>query len=170
MGEKRFFLAKPAARATGRPESPARGRRLSARPGRSGQAAGEDRRPTILAQVRDLVARSVQGLDPNGPDAPCLIFTGARDADGYGVVRYEGRVRRVHKVAFFLATGTWPALGLRRDGGLAPDRGGGGRHPPGAGRGREPPRHRPRVRQGQGDHRRHRAPPHLDRRAGGAGG
>jgi len=42
----------------------------------------------------------------------CLIWTGAVDTNGYGVItdRSEGKpkVRKVHRVAFYLANGRWP--------------------------------------------------------------
>ena len=41
----------------------------------------------------------------------CLVWTGAIDDEGYGVVWWEGRRQRVHRVLFKLRRGRWP----RRD-------------------------------------------------------
>jgi hypothetical protein len=47
-------------------------------------------------------------------DEPCLIWNGARRGydDSYGAIWFEGRPRRVHRVAWFLLTGQWPELDL----------------------------------------------------------
>jgi hypothetical protein len=42
---------------------------------------------------------------PLVPDDECWIWTGARDAKGYGFVKVDGKTRRVYRVAWELATG-----------------------------------------------------------------
>ena len=42
--------------------------------------------------------------DQNG----CMIWTGAVGSDGYGHFKWNGRVIAAHRVAFFLASGSWP--------------------------------------------------------------
>jgi hypothetical protein len=41
-------------------------------------------------------------------DGECLRWTKKHDADGYGQVRHDGQMRRVHRVAYVLANGTVP--------------------------------------------------------------
>jgi hypothetical protein len=43
----------------------------------------------------------------NGFDA-CWPWTGRKDRDGYGVLYFEGKERRAHRVAFYLTNGRWP--------------------------------------------------------------
>lgn len=45
------------------------------------------------------------------PDTGCLLWEGAVNEKGYGVVWFEGRRRRVNRVLFKLRHGRWP----RRD-------------------------------------------------------
>ena len=42
--------------------------------------------------------------------APCWIWTGAVDRDGYGRFRFKGTYYRAHRYAFELANGTLPAV------------------------------------------------------------
>ncbi len=46
--------------------------------------------------------------DSNG----CMPWLGAVGSDGYGHVRWGGRVVAAHRVSLFLATGQWPKHGL----------------------------------------------------------
>ena len=41
-------------------------------------------------------------------ESGCLIWNGAKDADGYGLIRFEGRTTRTHRVAYTLAVGAIP--------------------------------------------------------------
>lgn len=43
------------------------------------------------------------------PASDCLIWTGWKNDDGYGYVRFEGRDQPVHRVAYLLAVGPIPA-------------------------------------------------------------
>jgi hypothetical protein len=70
--------------------------------------------------------RFARQVDTNGPIpahrpelGPCHVWTGHRDDRGYGVVRFAGKQRKAHRVAFFLANGRWPEpCGLHKcDGG-----------------------------------------------------
>ena len=38
---------------------------------------------------------------------PCLLWTGYVKPDGYGQIKAWGKTHRVHKVAYYLATGRW---------------------------------------------------------------
>lgn len=46
-----------------------------------------------------------QRFNPHDPDSDCWEWTGSRDAKGYGFISVNGRTRRVHIVAWELATG-----------------------------------------------------------------
>ncbi len=63
---------------------------------------------------RSLEARFADKVDTSpghGPRGECHVFTGSKDGCGYGMLRVDRqRVRRAHIVAWFLATGEWPAL------------------------------------------------------------
>lgn len=41
------------------------------------------------------------------PDG-CWEYTGYKDRSGYGMMSYNGRTERVHRVMFFLTHGEWP--------------------------------------------------------------
>ena len=43
-----------------------------------------------------------------GPIDGCLIWPFGRQADGYGALRYEGRMQQAHRVSLFLAVGEPP--------------------------------------------------------------
>src|SRR5690349_5096850 len=45
----------------------------------------------------------------------CHEWARARNSRGYGVVWFEGKVHLAHRVAWFLARGTWPAEGMVLD-------------------------------------------------------
>lgn len=45
---------------------------------------------------------------PYGLPTPCLVFTGADDGYGYGVVRVDGRTEKAHRVAYEHARGPVP--------------------------------------------------------------
>lgn len=54
-------------------------------------------------------------VDKNGPVpahcpelGPCHVWTGGKDADGYGKFKLDGKDKRAHRVAFFLTHGRWP--------------------------------------------------------------
>lgn len=47
------------------------------------------------------------------PDGECVLWTGAKDQDGYGLLKWEGRSVRAHRLAFFLREGRWPESMLR---------------------------------------------------------
>lgn len=57
--------------------------------------------------VAKLRERSTAG--PNG----CILWTGAKTDKGYGILKSQGRVRRVHRLAYEIANG--PAGGLQVD-------------------------------------------------------
>lgn len=40
------------------------------------------------------------------PDSACWVWTGAVDKDGYGQVKVDGRVLKVHRVSYALHNGT----------------------------------------------------------------
>lgn len=76
----------------------------------AGKAAA-GRKPALIETVR-LMVNLALATKP-GPDgaSPCVPFPGgARDADGYGAMRFNGNVVRAHRVAFKLAKGTMPRL------------------------------------------------------------
>ena len=45
---------------------------------------------------------------PGPLDTPCLIWQRSKHNDGYGKVRYKGKMRRAHRVAYELANGPIP--------------------------------------------------------------
>jgi hypothetical protein len=45
----------------------------------------------------------------------CHVWTRAIQTRGYGVVWFDGKVRLAHRVAWFLAHGTWPAADVVLD-------------------------------------------------------
>ena len=45
---------------------------------------------------------------PASDGSGCLIWSGSKDRKGYGSVRWEGRTRLAHRVAWLLAHGSWP--------------------------------------------------------------
>jgi hypothetical protein len=48
-------------------------------------------------------------IEKAGPLAtPCLVWTGNCNFEGYGLVRYEGRTQKVHRVAYKVAVGPIP--------------------------------------------------------------
>lgn len=47
-----------------------------------------------------------------GPDGTCHLCIDVPDRKGYGQIYYEGRVLRLHRVAWFLAYGVWPTLSV----------------------------------------------------------
>lgn len=57
------------------------------------------------------MARMQYEVDTNG----CHIWQRARNSRGYGVVWHDGKVRLAHRVAWFLASGRWPADGVVLD-------------------------------------------------------
>ena len=42
------------------------------------------------------------------PDSGCFVWNRARQNRGYGVVWFDGKVRLAHRVAWYLAHGSWP--------------------------------------------------------------
>lgn len=46
-------------------------------------------------------------------DGPCLVWTGGRSVEGYGVLSWENRQVKAHRLAFFLRLGYWPEGLLR---------------------------------------------------------
>lgn len=44
---------------------------------------------------------------PDSPDS-CWLWVRSMDRDGYGQVRYDGKMRRATHVAWYLTYGTWP--------------------------------------------------------------
>jgi len=47
----------------------------------------------------------------HGPWGDCWVWTGGNDGlRGYGHVSCDGRLRKASRVAWFIATGSWPAL------------------------------------------------------------
>lgn len=42
------------------------------------------------------------------PDGACLVWTAGKNGLGYGNLRFEGRTRLAHRVAFYLRMGRWP--------------------------------------------------------------
>lgn len=59
---------------------------------------------------RELAPRIAEGLGPSTAKG-CRPWIGATDSDGYGLVSFEGRNRRVTHAVWFLNTGHWPAPG-----------------------------------------------------------
>jgi len=49
-----------------------------------------------------------------GHTTPCWIWTAARSQDGYGLVRYDGRMQRAHRAAYTDLVGAIPE-GLQLD-------------------------------------------------------
>lgn len=54
-----------------------------------------------------------QHVDKNGPTqphmpTPCWLWTGARDANGYGRVNVDHSAITAHRAAFFIEYGRWP--------------------------------------------------------------
>ena len=47
--------------------------------------------------------------EPGPLDTPCLVFTGFRNADGYGKIAFKGEARSAHRVAWILEHGDPPA-------------------------------------------------------------
>lgn len=74
---------------------------LSVAPSLQGDAAA-------LAVAERIARRVVRA--PNG----CLRWTGAT-SEGYGRIRFDGRVECVHRVAYWLARGRWPTPGMDLD-------------------------------------------------------
>lgn len=67
----------------------------------------DDRRPRQRI-VGDDVTRFRSKVDTaSGPDA-CWPFLGGRDGHGYGIVRFQGKPAKAHRVAFFIEHGRWP--------------------------------------------------------------
>lgn len=61
-------------------------------------------RPNTLESIR---ARLV-------PEGDCLVWSGSKDAGGYGKVRYQGRSHRVHRIIFEAAYGPTELLVCHR--------------------------------------------------------
>lgn len=57
--------------------------------------------------MRPIPARIADKLCPE-PNTGCLLWWGATDAKGYGIVWWQGKRRRVHRVLHKLRTGRWP--------------------------------------------------------------
>lgn len=49
-----------------------------------------------------------QLLKRSKKNGECLEFTGKKDEDGYGRVKYKGNKWRVHRLVYYLATGLHP--------------------------------------------------------------
>lgn len=45
-------------------------------------------------------------------EGDCLLWTGAKSSNGYGVVRWHGRMVYTHRLAYALHVGAWPERGL----------------------------------------------------------
>jgi len=65
--------------------------------------------------IRELRQRFAGKVDTNGPIpahrpelGPCHLWTGRTNAQGYGLIDFNRRGERAHRVAFFLAEGRWP--------------------------------------------------------------
>jgi hypothetical protein len=55
-----------------------------------------------MSELDRLPASWVTKIDPvdNGRDEPCWVWTGGRDAGGYGLVKIAQRTRRLHRVTY----------------------------------------------------------------------
>lgn len=58
--------------------------------------------------VRERFESKVDRSPGQGPNGDCHEWTASRFAKGYGSFGYERKTRYAHRVAWFLATGTWP--------------------------------------------------------------
>lgn len=47
-------------------------------------------------------------VDKSGGAQACWLWTSARYPKGYGIIRFDGKVRKAHRVSFFLHHGHWP--------------------------------------------------------------
>jgi hypothetical protein len=56
---------------------------------------------------RTIEERFWEKVEINGPDE-CWLWKGAKNFDGYGSIFYNGKLHRVHRVAFILANGEIP--------------------------------------------------------------
>jgi hypothetical protein len=56
----------------------------------------------VKEPVTDRIARRLH------PESECLIWQGARDKDGYGVIQIDGRQEKVHRTVWFIAHGPIP--------------------------------------------------------------
>lgn len=54
---------------------------------------------------KDQEARFWARVDTSGGPDACHPWTGASDENGYGIIRWNGRDQRAHRVAYFLYTG-----------------------------------------------------------------
>ena len=61
-------------------------------------------------KTRQAKAKSVWLADvvKNHSSDMCILWPFSKLADGYGSVRFHGKVHRAHRVAFFIANGHWP--------------------------------------------------------------
>jgi hypothetical protein len=81
------------------------------------QSCGCLRRDSSRARTRSLSERFWSRVDTNGPTlraelGPCHVWTGGCNSSGYGRIFVGGNGRRqveAHRVAYFLASGAWPA-------------------------------------------------------------
>lgn len=57
----------------------------------------------------------IEGKYLPDPESGCWVWQRARQARGYGVVWYEGKLHLAHRVAWHLRFGAWPSPGLVLD-------------------------------------------------------
>lgn len=60
-------------------------------------------------QVADTIAQRFMSKIATSNE--CWTWTGTRDADGYGVIKIQGRMHKAHRIAFRLAFGWIPTNG-----------------------------------------------------------
>lgn len=76
-----------------------------------------------LVDAEDVGARArfIANVDMLGPVPEnctdlgrCWVWTRYRNEDGYGSVRFQGTMRRAHRVSFYLANGHYPVCAMHR--------------------------------------------------------
>lgn len=63
--------------------------------------------PRSVMGLTSHYARLLEMLDAHGSSNDCLVWPYSRDKNGYGVVQFEQKANRAHKVAFRVTFGHW---------------------------------------------------------------
>lgn len=67
-----------------------------------------DQTPLTAERSRDLPIERRLWSRGERVESGCLIWTGFKNRDGYGLIRFDGRTTRTHRVAYILTFGPIP--------------------------------------------------------------